>query len=159
MYYDIIESKSCSNINKETIRQSNHQQKTIYIVDDYSDDRFFCKLHLQQSPWVKNVKTFCDAQSLFEYFDHIGIYNQGDMYNTDHLVLLDIHMPQINGIEVLDYIRNHPITSDMPVILLSSDTSPDKIYDAYKLEATEYLQKPFSVHAFNRVLINTYSKK
>lgn len=129
----------------------NHQ-KTIYIVDDDMDDRFFCEMLLRQSAYVGDVKGFCNAVELFEYFKSIGIYHQSEIKDQDHLVLLDIHMPTINGIEVLDFIRTHPITSDIEVILLTSDTSPESIYEAHKLNATGYLQKPFSLKLFDEII-------
>ena len=134
---------------KQILLEPSLKQKTIYIVDDDLDDRFFCEMHLRQSQGVKKVISFSDAVSLFEYFESIGMYFQDEVDKEEHLVLLDLHMPAINGIEVLDYIRSHPVTADMPVMLLTSDVSPDKIYDAYKLEASGYLQKPGSVKEGN----------
>jgi|GEM_PF-3946231 len=139
---------------QEFVGNNNNGTKTIYIVDDDLDDRFFSEMHLRQSQYVQDVKGFSNAVELFEYFESMGIYNHTGINDEEHLVLLDIHMPTINGIEVLDFLRTHPITSDMQVVLLTSDTCPDKVYEAHKLQATGYLQKPFSLELFDEIIKN-----
>jgi len=58
---------------QEFVGNNNNGTKTIYIVDDDLDDRFFSEMHLRQSQYVQDVKGFSNAVELFEYFESMGI--------------------------------------------------------------------------------------
>lgn len=60
------------------------------------------------------------------------------------LVLTDINMPDINGLELLSFIRNNPIYKDLPVVVISTEGSHKDIEKGLTLGATEYLVKPFN---------------
>jgi len=59
------------------------------------------------------------------------------------LILLDLHLPNMNGFEVFRALREQPKTSDIPVIMLTGDTDPDNLVTGLSLGAIDYLRKPF----------------
>ena len=128
-------------------------KRTIYLVDDDHDDCKFGTICLQQSNRLATIKSVNSASELFDCFNQQGLYKDIS-FNDDNspIILLDIHMPTTNGIEVLERIRNHPITSDFPVILLTSNITCETIYDAYRLQANGYLQKPFKLNDFHEIM-------
>ena len=65
-----------------------------------------------------------------------------------HLVLLDLHLPDIPGEEVLAALAAHPDTADVPVVVVSADARPDRIAQLRALGAVDYLTKPFDVATF-----------
>lgn len=133
--------------------QGKIRNSVVYIVDDDQDDRLMGCCALRKSQRVQEVRPVKCAESLFECFENSGLYQSISFaeYHTP-VILLDVHMPAVNGIEVLAKIRNHPITSDFPVIFLTTDNSHENIYDAYRLNASGYLQKPFNIKEFHNVL-------
>ena len=138
MQYQLI-----NNIQKEY--NYNHlnkiQNSVVYLVDDDMDDRLWGYASLNKSERVLEVRPVKSANSLFQCFKNSGIYGS-DAFARAHepVILLDLHMPQMDGIKTLENIRNHPITSDFPVILLTSDASCDKVYDACRLQANGYTE-------------------
>ncbi len=60
------------------------------------------------------------------------------------LILTDINMPEINGLELLSFVRNNPIYKDVPVIIISTEGSRKDIEKGLSLGANEYLVKPFA---------------
>ncbi|MCI5061219.1 MAG: response regulator [Alphaproteobacteria bacterium] len=131
---------------------STHEQ-IVYLVDDDLDDRMYGAHHLQKSDHIGEIRPVESADALFKYFKKSGIYeNTSFASSPTPIIILDIHMPAMNGIEVLDRIRNHPITSDFPVILLTTDVSCEKVYDAYRFHANGYLQKPLDLCQFHKVM-------
>ncbi len=134
-----------------------HEQEVMrsvaYIVDDDQDDRLHAGIMLEKSGKVQEIRPMRCADDLFECLENNGLYDDMD-YSDEHMpiIFLDLHMPEMNGIEVLERIRNHPITSDFPVILLTSDQSGQKIQDAYQLHANGYLKKPLVLAELNEVL-------
>jgi len=117
---------------------------TMFVVDDDQDDRLYTEKLLSLHECSDEVISFQSAEDFFHHFENYGLYN-GTGYNADSVLLLDIHMPYINGIEILDFIRTHPVTTTMKVIFLTSDQSSEKVYEAYRLQADGYLDKPIDM--------------
>ena len=65
-----------------------------------------------------------------------------------HLVLLDFHLPDMNGDQVLERLRGDPRTADIPVVMLSGDATPAQIDRLLALGARRYVTKPFDIQAF-----------
>ncbi|MEM6812698.1 MAG: response regulator [Pseudomonadota bacterium] len=132
---------------------SQAKSRQVYVVDDDYDERYFISRQLRQSETVKSIFTFDGAETLFQYFDETGFYQKPRQDIQNSVILLDIHMPAINGLEILDYMRSHPKTSELDIVLLTSDESHQNIYEAYKLEATAYLQKPLCLNSFDQLML------
>ena len=65
-----------------------------------------------------------------------------------NLVLLDFHLPDMNGDQVLERLRGDPRTADIPVVMLSGDATPAQIARLLALGARRYVTKPFDIQAF-----------
>lgn len=105
-------------------------QKTILIVDDERNMRDLIKIYLQRQGWA-----VIEASSGLEALDIIS-------RETIHLVILDIMMPELNGWQVCERIRE---TSNIPILLLTArNTTKDKIH-GLNLGADDYLTKPFEM--------------
>jgi two-component system, chemotaxis family, chemotaxis protein CheY len=72
--------------------------------------------------------------------------------NPVHLMLLDIHMPNMDGLGCLQELRSNPETAGLPVIIVSSDTTPDQIKRAKELGAHAYISKPFRLEGLREAL-------
>lgn len=71
------------------------------------------------------------------------------------LVLLDIVMPVMDGLEVLKVMNERKWIQDIPVIIISADSASESIERAYEMGATDYIQRPFDVHVVRRRTLNT----
>ena len=92
--------------------------------------------------------------------DAISILN-GNLTNVS-LVLLDMVMPEMNGIEVLDVMKKNGWLTDLPVIMISAEDSDDVIHKAYELGVTEFIRRPFVqliVQKRCENVINLYAKQ
>lgn len=121
----------------------------VFVVDDDQDDRALAYNRLKNSSRVGEVCPVPSAEALFKCFEVLGFYETSFPADYPALILLDIHMPDMDGIKALDYIRGHPVTAHIPVILLTSDMSGDNVYDAYQLEVNGYLHKPLDLKKFH----------
>lgn len=140
--------------NKEFTTKENFTKKSvIYLVDDDMDDRLMGQSALEKSDHTLEIRPMKCADSLFECLENMGLYDSLSFaeYHSP-VILLDIHMPRTSGIEALERIRNHPMTSEFPVILLTTDCSGQNVYEAYRLEANGYLEKPFNLAQFHKVM-------
>ncbi|HEX3851018.1 MAG TPA: response regulator [Polyangiaceae bacterium] len=117
----------------------------ILIVDDDKEIRDFMQSLLEKDGFV--VKTLGDS-TLVE--DEI---RQGDY----HVMILDLMMPKLDGIEVLKKIRS--IDSDIAVIIFTAHPNLDSAVASMKLDAVDYIKKPFNVDEFREVLARVMKKK
>ncbi|MEA2683734.1 MAG: hypothetical protein QOK05_2062 [Chloroflexota bacterium] len=68
------------------------------------------------------------------------------------VVLLDIKLPKVDGLEVLERIRSHPSTVELPVVLLTSSAQESDMHRGYRLHANSYIVKPVQYEEFVRVV-------
>ncbi len=102
------------------------------------------------------------AEKILEKFFHVSCVQSGQKAlallenQTVDLILLDIHMPEMDGFAVLNELRTHPETKDIPVIFLSADTDTDTEYNSFKAGAMDFIRKPFvpdiMLERINRIL-------
>ncbi len=121
--------------------------KTILIVDDSATMRAML-LSVVESVGDYNV---VEASS---GFDALKLLPRGHI----DLILTDINMPDINGLELISYIRKNPNYKAIPVFIISSEGSAKDIAKGKQLGANEYLIKPFSTPALQS-LLNQYLHK
>ncbi len=107
-------------------------QSTILVVDDNPD-------------MVTIVKTILEIKGygVQSAYNGLEVFNLLQEQKSD-LILLDIMMPQMDGLEVLTRLKENPDTASIPVILLSAKVLDEDIRVGYKLGADEYITKPFT---------------
>ena len=118
--------------------------KTILIADDSATMR---------SMVVSVIESLGDYQIVeaSSGFDALRFLPRGHI----DLILTDINMPDINGLELISYLRNNPHYKDIPVFIISSEGSAQDIEKGKQLGADEYVVKPFCPAAL-QLLINRY---
>ena len=76
-------------------------------------------------------------------------------YNELSLILLDLSMPEVDGYEVLKFLNESDYIRNLPVIIISAETSPEKIKEAYELGATDFISRPFDSFIVHKRISNT----
>ena len=119
-------------------------KKIVLLVEDNADDEFFTCRGLNASEVALTIHIARDgAEALEMLFGAAGPTLRPD------LIVLDINMPKLNGIEVLGRLRREERTRLTPVVILTSSVQPDDITRAYQAGANSYLSKPMDT---NRML-------
>lgn len=111
-------------------------KNTIYLVDDDDDDRMFTREALESDIEGINIKEFTNGLKLLESLQNI------DQNGEPSLIVLDINMPFINGLDVLSQIRSEQSLRHIPVVLFSTSSNPETIKKAYRAGVNAYLIKP-----------------
>ncbi|MGF1540692.1 MAG: response regulator [Pleurocapsa sp.] len=115
--------------------------KTILLVEDNPDDRELMRLAFSRSQVQHNLIVLSDGFEALDYLLRAGRYC--DRENTlPALILLDLNLPKINGIEVLRRIRSHSQIQLLPVVIISSSDEPQDIIDSYINGCNSYVRKP-----------------
>ncbi len=126
----------------------------VFLVEDDTDDRRQAVSELRKSPFIGEVHCFENGNGLLEYFINKGYYNGNLIRYVPTLVILDIHMPGTGGMDVLRELKTHPLTEDIPVLILTGDTSGKVALEAYKAKANAFITKPLNLEYVHKV-INT----
>lgn len=124
----------------------------ILFAEDDPDHAELVRLGLEGQPFAKQVVHVSDGEAVLKYVEHLGQRADDPSYPRPHVVLLDLRLPKIDGLEVLRHLKSSPVTSTIPVVILtSSDARPD-VERAYELRANAYLVKPIDFEAFSQLL-------
>lgn len=113
-------------------------KRNILMIDDDLDDQYiYGELFRQVDPSV-NIKFLDDAEVFFdEYTD-----NKTTIGFLPNLILLDLNLPKYNGLEIYDFIKNNDWLKKVPVVILTTSSSPIDIDDCRKLGMHSYFIKP-----------------
>ena len=109
--------------------------KTIYLADDDADDRFLIKEAMTQ---VEPMVNFVEAENGAELLDQIKNPNIPD----PSLIVMDMNMPVMNGLETIEAIRTDPKLDDVPAVMISTSSDPVLETKALKSGINTYFIKP-----------------
>jgi len=124
------------------------EKKTILLVEDNPSDidltkRAFAREHINNEIVVAE-----DGQEALEYLFATGKYAGRDSNDQPVLVLLDLKLPKIEGLEVLRQIRANPLTHRQLVIILTSSKEEQDLATSYDLGVNSYIRKPVDFNQF-----------
>jgi len=125
--------------------------KSILLVDDSQNDVVMIKASLQNARLGNNITVAEDGEEALDFLYKRGKFAE---YSGDHpvLILLDIKMPLMNGIEVLKIIRSDPKFNKIPVIMLTSSSDIHDLQNCYDNGANSFVVKPVNISDFMNVI-------
>lgn len=123
--------------------------KTILLVEDNSNDALMTQRALHKSNILNRVIWLKDGAEALDYL-FIACLKQGE--SLPQIILLDIHMPKVGGIEVLQKIRADARTSWIPVVIFTSSTEERDLVESYRLGTNSYISKPIDFNQFAPVV-------
>lgn len=126
--------------------------KPILLVEDTPDDAELTVMSLKHSGLLNEVVLVEDGLEALDYLFGEGRFAGRDPNNTPALVLLDIKMPRLDGIEVLQRLRADRRTRVLPVVMLTTSTEDVDLVRAYESGANAYVRKPVSLAQFQEAV-------
>jgi CheY-like chemotaxis protein len=123
---------------------------TIVLVEDNEGDVLLTTELLEEAKFVNKLIIVNDGYEFMNYIDKCN--NESEKHLPD-LILLDINLPRMNGIDVLNYIRNHNEINEIPVFMLSTSNVFIDVNKAFEKKATAFLTKPLSLEMFYQTII------
>jgi chemotaxis family two-component system response regulator Rcp1 len=132
--------------------ESATEQYTVFLVEDDADDRRQIAEVLERSPYIHNIHHFGNADALKKHFAQEGYYTDPVLRRIPALILLDLHMPGTGGMDFLRELKGNPLTRDIPVIIITGDSSPWCTQEAFELQASAYVSKPVHLDYIHEVI-------
>lgn len=122
--------------------------KAILLVEDNPDDALLTEHALRESNVCNDVVHVGDGVEALDYLFCRGRYAGRDPTDLPAVVLLDINMPKISGLDVLREIRANPATHRLPVVVLTTSKEEQDLVSSYDLGANSYVRKPVDFDQF-----------
>jgi CheY-like chemotaxis protein len=130
------------------------QNLPILLAEDSDDDIFLLERAYKKAKLTNPLKIVSDGEQALAYLKGEGVYADREKYPFPALLLLDIKMPRMNGLEVLSAIRQDPQLRRLVVIFLTASNLDKDVNQAFDLQANSYLVKPADTDG----MVNTLDK-
>ena len=124
----------------------------IVLVEDNEDDQTLATRALERAGVTNQVVVLEDGVQALSFFEEAGRPGSTDSERT-YLVLLDLKLPRVGGLEVLRRLREDPRTRRIPVVVLTSSDEERDLVESYDLGANSYIRKPVDFAQFSEVIV------
>ena len=124
----------------------------ILLVDDNLNDAELAIRALKKYNLANKIFHLKDGAAALEYLFGTGEFQGRDTANKPKVILLDLKMPKVNGIEVLEKIKSNDLTNRIPVVILTSSKEHPDVEKCYALGANSYIVKPVEFLNFSKAV-------
>ena len=132
---------------------SGHESKLILLIEDNIDDERLTLRALRRNNIMNEVVVACDGQEALDYLFGTGSFQGRDLSVMPAVVVLDLKLPRLSGLEVLQRIRDNQATQRLPVVVLTSSEDESQIEEAYRLGANSFIQKPTDPSDYSEMVL------
>lgn len=124
------------------------KERSILLVEDNADDEEFTLRALHRAKVTNPVVVTRDGSEALDYLFGSGEYAGRDAAETPAVVLLDLKLPKLSGIDVLQRMRAEDATRYVPVVVLTSSSEEEDMFRSYASGANSYVRKPVAFADF-----------
>ena len=124
----------------------------VMLVEDNVDHAELVIRTLEEHRISNRVRHFLDGQSALDYLFHRGDYGEQQNNPRPHIILLDLRLPRVDGIDVLKTIKEDPDLKSIPVVVLTTSEAEKDVARAYYNHANSYLVKPVGFEEFKKLM-------
>ena len=124
----------------------------VMLVEDNVDHAELVIRTLEEHKIANRVKHFLDGQSALDYLFHRGEFENATDIGLPHVILLDLRLPRVDGIDVLRAIKEDDNLKSIPVVVLTTSEAEKDVAKAYYNHANSYLVKPVGFDEFKKLM-------
>jgi two-component system, response regulator len=131
------------------------KRTVVIIAEDDPDDRLLIKDAIREAS-LQPLEVFFvqDGAEMLDFLHHRGQFADASKAPHPELVLLDLNMPKVSGMEVLEHIKTDPALRTIPVVVLTTSHAPEHISRSYELGGNGFITKPDSYHELVELMQN-----
>ncbi|HZW24983.1 MAG TPA: response regulator [Gallionella sp.] len=118
------------------------KSKVVLLVEDNPDDEELTRLAFEECRLANKLVIVRDGQEALDYLFAAGKFSDRDVNEMPQVILLDLKLPKVDGLDVLQIVRADERTKLLPVVVLTSSKEEQDLIDSYSLGASSYIQKP-----------------
>jgi CheY-like chemotaxis protein len=124
----------------------------ILIVEDNEQDLALAQRALRKANVTNRIHVARDGEEALEFLFCEGSFRERKMENGPKVILLDLKLPKIDGLEVLQRIKSDPRTKSIPVVVLTSSKEQNDVVETYNLGVNSYIVKPVNFEQFSETV-------
>jgi len=124
----------------------------VMLVEDNIDHAELVIRTMEEHRITNKVRHFLDGQSALDYLFHRGEYSEFTDPHRPHVILLDLRLPRVDGIDVLKAIKEDAELKSIPVVVLTTSEAEKDVAKAYYNHANSYLVKPVGFEDFKKLM-------
>ncbi len=122
----------------------------ILLVEDNPNDVELTLRALKKQNLANNVQVAKDGEEALDFIFGTGAHADRDVNNRPRVILLDLKLPKVDGLQVLRQIKGDERTKAIPVVVLTSSREEQDMVESYKLGVNSYIQKPVDFDQFSK---------
>ena len=126
-------------------------KRCILLVEDNANDILLTLRAFEKNDLLNDVVVVRDGEATLDYLFGRGTYEGRDIADLPQLILLDLKLQKIDGLETLRRIRENPQTKRVPVVILTASKEERHVREAYDLGVNSYVRKPVDFNEFTQV--------
>lgn len=120
----------------------------VLLVEDNPDHATLVQESLGEFHRIDEIHWLQDGEQALQYLRRTGAYSDPDTSPRPDMILLDLRLPKIDGLEVLQMVKNDETLRSIPVVVLTSSSASPDVTEAYHHNANSYLVKPVTYQQF-----------
>jgi CheY-like chemotaxis protein len=129
-----------------------HEDRQILLVEDNPKDVKLTLHALREESLANDIQVVRDGEEALDFLFCRGQFSHRSFEHPPRLVLLDLKLPKLDGLEVLRELKGDARTRPIPVVVLTSSVEESDLVRGYDLGANAYIQKPVDFDAFRRAV-------
>ncbi|MEO5802848.1 MAG: response regulator [Verrucomicrobiota bacterium] len=138
--------------------QESTSPKTVLLVDDNPGDVFLLRRALARCGIADRIQVARDGEEAFAYLCGLDEFEDRAKFPMPWILITDLKMPQVGGLELLQHLRNLPECRDLPVFILSSSTLEKDVSEASRLGANGFFLKPVRIEELEDIIKGIYER-
>lgn len=127
-------------------------RKIVLLVEDNQDDEELTRMAFESSKLLNELVVVRDGAEALDFLFRTGVHADRDPELTPQVILLDLKLPKVSGLDVLRALREDPRTQMLPVVVLTSSKEEEDVVRSYKLGANAYVRKPVDFTEFSEAV-------
>jgi len=127
--------------------------KTVLLVEDNVDDERLTLRALKKNNIMNEVVVACDGEEALDFLFGRNKYSGRDVSQTPAVIILDLKLPKLSGLEVLKEIRDREETMLLPVVVLTSTDDDEQVKESARLGANSFIKKPVDSSEYSEMIL------
>ena len=132
----------------------NSEKLDILLVEDNQNDMDLALHALRREKLANNIYVARDGEEALEFLFCRGAFAHRSFDHPPKLVLLDLKLPKVDGMEVLKQVKSDPRTKTIPIVIMTSSKEERDLVAGYNLGANSYIQKPVDFEQFRETVMS-----
>ncbi len=130
----------------------NNNNIEILLIEDNPHEAELAIRSLKKNNIANNIVHIDDGADALDYIMGTGKYAEGHNFKINRLILLDLNLPRVDGLEILRQVKSNDKTCMTPVVVLTSSKEEKDMIESYRLGVNSYIVKPVNFESFSQAI-------